>query len=684
MRHRIGGKVKEFLRQEAWRSRAALAAVVTVCVVATTLAVTGAGADTSGLKFLQTGHLIYNSTLGSVFHIDGGTKAVDGQLPFPGLGPGVRTVQTDKQGFMLARGSIIEFGKSDLVVEDPIKAPSEEQPTALEAPGAAYAVYREAGAIARLSEDPVTLPGSGSLGPPVTTADGTLWVHRLTSRELCRLPIKADRLTCPAEVPSGHTGALTVVSDQVVFVDTTARELRAVDADGFGRRVPIPDVAMTPAAMVAPYDVNGRIAIVEPTSNELHLVDAAPVIGDQQAAAPVARKLPAGKYSQIASSGHGLALIDATNDTLVTLGADGKEKSVQRIPPPTSKAEPDPKDEPTLFRGADKRLYVDSVTGEHSMVVDDDGEVTEVEAVGPARKPEKSQPPKAEETTTPPSTPPSTPPPTEETQKPPPPQNTQGSDGDKRTPQRTEPPTEKPQRKTTPPPSKPTTRPTTTKPTTTKPTPPPSKPTTPKPKPKPPPVKASPAAAPPGLKATPGDNEVTLGWRRPNLNGGTFVSYSVSQDSDPESTSSTSYTWGGLTNGTAYTFEVRAVTRGSNGELLIGVAARVTATPGSGRFSITYGPQVTKFTDSNCPEGTEQDCHYMVLHARGFEPNTDYTFRAYSNGTQIHDTYTLTTDDNGDLDQEKFHNSRVGETVYVTATGPGGPYKSNSFTWPPG
>ncbi|WP_410789187.1 fibronectin type III domain-containing protein [Kribbella sp. C-35] len=662
--------VKEFLRQEAWRSRAALASVVTVCVVATTLAVTGAGADTNGMKFLQTGHLIYNSTLRTVFHIDGGTKAVDGQLPVPELGSGVQTVQTDKHGYMLARGSITEFGKSDLKVEDPVKAPSEERPTALEAAGAAYAVYRNAGAIARLSEDPVTLPGSGSLGPPVTTADGTLWVHRLTSRELCRLPIKADRLTCTAEVPSGHTGALTVVSDRVVFVDTTARELRAVDSDGFGRKVPVPEVAMTPASMVAPYDVDGRIAIVDPTSNELQLVDAAPVVGDQQAAAPVVQKLPAGKYSQIASSGHGLALIYSTNDTLVTLGADGKEKSVRRIPP-ANKAKPDQKHEPTLFRGADKRLYVDSVAGEHSMVVDDDGEVTEVEAVGPARKPEKSRP---KETITP-----STPPRTEETQKPPLPKNTEGSDGDKRTPRRTEPPrTEKPQRKTTPPPSKPTP----TKPTTTKPTPPPVKPT--KPKPKPPPVKASPAAAPPGLKATPGDNAVTLTWRRPNLNGGTFVSYSVSQDSDPETTTSPSYTWDGLKNGTAYTFEVRAVTRGSDGEMLIGVAATVTATPGSGTFSITYGPQVTKFTDSNCPEGTEQDCHYMVLHARGFEPNTDYTFRAYSNGTQIHDPYTLSTDDNGDLDQEKFHNSRVGETVYVTVTGPGGPYKSNSFKWPAG
>jgi hypothetical protein len=72
------------------------------------------------------------------------------------------------------------------------------------------------------------------------------------------------------------------------------------------------------------------------------------------------------------------------------------------------------------------------------------------------------------------------------------------------------------------------------------------------------------------------------------------------------------------------------------------------------------------------------------MHISGFEPNSDYVFKAYSNGQQIHDTYTLTTDDNGDLSQEKFHNSRVGEVVYVTATGSGGTYRSNSFTWKSG
>jgi hypothetical protein len=73
------------------------------------------------------------------------------------------------------------------------------------------------------------------------------------------------------------------------------------------------------------------------------------------------------------------------------------------------------------------------------------------------------------------------------------------------------------------------------------------------------------------------------------------------------------------------------------------------------------------------------------VKARGFEPNTTYTFRAYAGGKEIHEGgYELTTDDQGNLTQNKFHNSRVGLRVYVTATGPGGPFRSNTMTWPSG
>ncbi|WP_433165207.1 fibronectin type III domain-containing protein [Kribbella sp. CA-247076] len=662
----------------AWRSRAALAGVVAVCMTATALAITGAGADTAGMKFVQSGHLIYNSTLGTVFHVDGGTKNVDGQVQVPGLGAGAKAVQTDTQGFVLARGSITEFGKSDLQVADPRPAPSEEQPTALEAPGAAFAVYRKAGAISRLGAEPVTISVPGALGHPVVTAHGTLWVHRITSRELCQLPVDADRLSCPAEVGSGHAGALTVVEDRVVFVDTTARELRTLDADGFGRTVPIPGTRITPESLIAPYDVKGRIAIVEPARNELHLVDAA-LTGDRTPAAPVVQKLPAGKYSQVASSGTGVALIDESSNTLVTLDADGRKKAARPIPAPSKKGS-GKAERPELFRGADKRLYVDNASGEHTMVVDDDGEVTGVEARDPREPGDGKRPPETPPTT-PPSAKTSTPPSTPPSRKPTAPlrtgepERTGGPEGENRPvrPRRTPPP------ETNNPPKTVKPRPTTTpKP---KPSPKPS------PKPKPKPVKATPAGAPTGLTARAADGAVTLSWRQPNLNGGRLVHYRVTRGGSSVTTTGRSYTWSGLTNETAYTFQVRAVTRGSDGKAMNGAAATVTATPkGLGRLRIAYGEKTTKYEDSHCPEGTQDDCAFVQVAASGLEPNTTYLFRAFASGWgEIHDGgYEVETDDDGNVSKKMFHNAAVGQRIYVTATGPGGPYRSNAVTWPSG
>jgi hypothetical protein len=632
-------------------------------MTATVLAVSGAGADTAGMKFVQTGHLIYNSMLGTVFHVDGATKNVDGQVSVPGLAPGTQAVQTDTKGFVLARGSITEFGKSDLKVADPRPAPSDEKPVLLEAPGAAFAIYRQAGAISRLSDNAVTLSVGPGLGQPVATKAGTLWVHRTTAGQLCQLPVQADRLSCGAQLTSGHGGALTVVDDQVMFVDTTARELRAVSADGFGRTVPIDGVPISPASIVAPYDVNGRIAILDPDKNELHLVDPAPVLGDRKPADPVVRKVPKGKYSQIASSGKGVAMIDSSTGTLVTVDSAGKA-TPHKIKPPSAAARAPKDQKPELFRGADSRLYVDSTAGERVMVVDDDGEVTEVETDKESKKPGKERTPESKPTTPPPSTPPSNPPATKPTRTEPARTNQ---------PERTEGPGENEENKPKRPPR------TTEPPETTKPA---SRPPTKKPT----PIKASPAGAPPGLRAAASDGAVTLTWRRPNLNGGTFVRYSVSQDSDPETTTATRYTWSGLTNGTSYTFEVRAVTRDANGKMLFGMASTVTATPqGDGRVSISQGDKADKGPDSDCPEGTEDDCAYIQIEARGLEPNTTYKFRAYAGGREIHSGgYDLETDDEGNISQHKFHNSRVGQRIYVTATGPGGPYRSNSITWQSG
>ena len=91
------------------------------------------------------------------------------------------------------------------------------------------------------------------------------------------------------------------------------------------------------------------------------------------------------------------------------------------------------------------------------------------------------------------------------------------------------------------------------------------------------PVLAVPAA-PQNFTATPGDGQVALSWTAPASDGGNAVTkYEVSNDNGINWTDAglnTSHTFTGLTNGTAYTFKVRAVNSAGNGS-----ETSVTATP---------------------------------------------------------------------------------------------------------
>ena len=730
------------------RARAALAAVVAVCMTVTAFAVTGAGSTPAGMKFIQSGHLIYNSTLGTVFHIDGGTKNIDGQVPVPGATPGSQVVQTDKSGFVLAEGSTIEFGKSDLQVADPLPAPAAERPVGLEAAGAAYAVYRQAGKIQRFGENPALESVDSALGQPVVTSTGTLWVHRINTGEICQLPLQADRLACAAKLSAGHTGALTLVGDQPVFVDTTAKELRSIDSDGLGRAVSFAQLDVAPASLVAPNDVAGRVAMINPDKLLLQLVDATPLTSGKPAAPPVVKKLRPGKYEQIASSGNGLALIDATNDTLVTLDRNGDERTLRKIPPPSKQAKTGPQDRPGLFRGGDSRLYVDSQAGEHVMVVEGNGDVTEVEVAGPVDKPGDEVTPTptepTEKTTPPPSEP--TQPTTKPTTKP------EDKPSEPADPPETDDPPE-PDRPDKPEPTRKPSEPTPTE----KPTVQASKPGAPgsvsakagdksavvswgAAAPNGAPVTSyvvtwtggsrslggsarnvtvtgltngqsyvftvraanrvgsgtgvssaritlgAVADAPGGLKATGVTRAVTLSWKRPDLNGGSLVRYTVTQGGTVRNVSSTSYRWTGLTNGQSYTFQVRAVTKTSDGRQLISAPATGSASPEAppATLQISHGAAVDK-VDSDCPEG-ESGCAYIQLNARNLTPGVTYTFRAFASGRgEMHAPgYQLQADANGRVSTPKFHNSAVGQRIYVTVTGPGVDITSNTITWPDG
>ena len=84
--------------------------------------------------------------------------------------------------------------------------------------------------------------------------------------------------------------------------------------------------------------------------------------------------------------------------------------------------------------------------------------------------------------------------------------------------------------------------------------------------------------APQNFTATPGDGQVALSWAAPASDGGAaIIRYEVSSDNGGTrvtAATNTSHTFTGLTNGTPYTFKVRAVNSAGNG-----AEASVSATP---------------------------------------------------------------------------------------------------------
>ncbi len=106
--------------------------------------------------------------------------------------------------------------------------------------------------------------------------------------------------------------------------------------------------------------------------------------------------------------------------------------------------------------------------------------------------------------------------------------------------------------------------------------------------------------APLNIAASPGDEQVSLTWEAPQSNGGAAITkYQVSattggtenwQDIPDSGPDTTGHTVTGLTNGTLYTFKVRAVNSAGTG-----MAASTTATPAS--QAATYTLSVASGTD---------------------------------------------------------------------------------------
>jgi len=116
--------------------------------------------------------------------------------------------------------------------------------------------------------------------------------------------------------------------------------------------------------------------------------------------------------------------------------------------------------------------------------------------------------------------------------------------------------------------------------------------------------------APQGLTATPGDEQVTLRWSAPSLNGGSAITrYEYRYQASGGSWSGwssveldTSKTVSGLTNTTAYTFAVRAVNAGGHGDVAVAMATpqvpvverrpgcprSFSAMPGNGKVTLSW------------------------------------------------------------------------------------------------
>lgn len=586
------------------------ALTVTSAVV---IALTTATAPPAAADFLQNGHWIYNAVLGGAFHLDGATGVVDARVDVPEGERGSPVAQGSTGGYVVGRSRIIEFGKSTLRVDKSIPVPAPEAPTVLEVTGGPYAVYRDSGKVVRLGGAYVTVSVDGKLGEPVATADGTVWVHRLDNGALCRLGRDAAQLSCPATVPAGQTGALTVVADRPVFVNTSADTLHTVGENGLGEGVPVG--ADVPAdARLAKVDVDGRIAVLDPAARRMLLVDTGGLDQAKSPEKPQVVPLPAGEYTDVESSGQTVVLVEKTRSSVLTFDRSGKQLNTTQAPPGGTR----------VSRGEDSRVYVDSVDGGHVVAVDHDGKVIPVPISGdkltgsnqpqsPPGEPSQTQGPGQPVVTTVP-----------------------------RPPVLPQPPARR---------------------TTT------AKPVAP----------ASPPGAPPGVRTSAGDGQLTVSWGAAGANGAPVSAYHVSWTSASGGGSKRlgggvrSAVLTGLGNGTRYTVTVEAENRAGRGP-----GAQAAGTP------VAPKPQRSITLSRGTPETYENLCTYrphsakMKVTLRGFTPNARVRVIPYSNSANYeNEGRTVTIDADGTETFEAFHFCQVGKQVWVIADG----VRSNTITW---
>ncbi|GAB3452548.1 fibronectin type III domain-containing protein [Actinophytocola sediminis] len=693
-----------------------LLAVLSAVVVAAI--VVGVTQPLSAAQFANTGHWVYNSLKGIVFHVDGATANIDAQLPLD-ADQGSQVLQSDTSGFVVGQNRITEFDKASLEEEQSIAPPAKETPLGIEVVGGPYAVYRESGHIVRLGDPAASIPTDGPIGDPVVTEDGTLWFHRVGRNQICTVELDGVTLAgCPVSAQPDHPGAMTIVGERPAFLDLFTRTLHTIDGDTLDQGVEL-GVPLSPNARPAARDTDGRLAILDqgPAQSSLVLVDLR--------TSPATSKtvtLRSGDFDGPVSTGEVIALVDRQQGTVLTFDTDGEKKDEKPLK--------DKDGEPRLSQGEDERIYVEDADGSQVLVVDEDGDVTDVDVVGKPATPKPDAKPEG----TPergPGVPDETDAPDEDARGPagPPPVNPRPPDEETVTP----PPL---------PPSRPgappgvTARPGQGSATVTwgaaadnrapitgyvvswrgsngqtgsvtvgggvrsAPVPgltdgvryvisvaatnrmgagpaaaaAPVTPTTP----------VSPAAPPVNLVATFDVDDrptrtVTLTWDQPALGGGTLVHYQVSATGGRpmETVTATTHEYPNVEATEVITFTVRAVTKSPSGQTLVGAPATAThedEVP-------TPVVQIAQGGESSTGNCGPPNCFWVNATMSGFEANTSHRIRLSSQDNENVVTENFTTDASGAGTYNQLNYDVPGNQVWVSVETSSGWIESDPITW---
>jgi hypothetical protein len=362
------------------------AGCVAVVVVA---AATGLGGSAPAHALRQSGHWVYNSTIGAVVHVNGDSKHADGKVSLPGLGPANQVTQDDQHGYVIDRrnGRVVVFGKSSLAVESTLSVGTSERPDVLEVPGGPFLVYRQRGTIVRLGQPPASVATGGRLDTPIATTDGAVWVQRPDQRALCELAPRASTLTCPAIIPAGHQGTLTSLDDRPAFTDLSTGTIAPLTTQGLGPTAPLgPDLhAAAGQAHVADSDAGGRLPVLraEPArGTRLVLVDTSTVGTGKPGAAPITVQLGSGQFDPPITSGGIVVVVNQSLGRIITYENTGRLKQSVRVAAGSGVLQ--------VTRGEDGRVYIDNAAGTRTYEVDGSGTVTTVDDGDPA--PAKSGP----------------------------------------------------------------------------------------------------------------------------------------------------------------------------------------------------------------------------------------------------------------------------------------------------